>query len=42
MTEHDTVAGGSWDTVAGREIWAYVLGDSDAQTVDSRPRPAGL
>ena len=43
MTEHDTVAGEVvGHTVAGREIWAYVLGDPDARTVDERQRQDGF
>lgn len=43
MTEHDGVAGHVvGTTVAGRDVWAYVIGDPDTVTVDGLDEPAVL
>lgn len=43
MTEHATVHGEVvGETLEGRDIWAYVLGDADGVTVDGRDEPAVL
>jgi hypothetical protein len=41
MNAHDEVAGQVvGDTVAGRSIWAYIVGDADAATADGLPEAA--
>ena len=44
MTTHPESVQGSivGQTVAGRDVWAYRLGDEDATTADGRPEPAVL